>query len=146
MRQNISFRQERDNEYDRFAVCGLVKIPVKIELTIVGHITREISRYVWYAMEDDANIAGKMVNERYKPSPLFQDGLVISIKVFVQCYNINGIKILQEKVERVGYPPDGENYTDDSKEISKSLLGDDIEEEEDDVTSKREESGECGSG
>ena len=39
MGQNISFRQERDNEYDRFAVCGLIKIPGKIELTIV-----------WYAM------------------------------------------------------------------------------------------------
>ena len=48
--------------------------------------------------------------------------------VFVQWYNVNGIKILQEKVERVAYSPDGENYTDDSKEILKSLLGvDDIE-------------------
>ena len=44
VRQNILFRQERDNEYDRFDVCGLVKIPGKIELTIVGHISREISR------------------------------------------------------------------------------------------------------
>ena len=115
MEQNISFRQERDNESDRFAVCGLVKIPGKIELTIVGHIPREISQYVWYAMEEGANIAGKVVNGRYKPSPLFQGGLEIPIKVFVQWYNISGIKILQEQVERVGYPPDGENYTDDSK-------------------------------
>ena len=128
--QNISFRQERDNKYDRFAGCGLVKIPGKIELTIVGHIPREISRYVWYAMEEGANIggmeeganiAGKVVNGRYKPSPLLQGGLEIPIKVFVQWYNINGIKILQEKVERVGYPADEENYTDDSKEILKSL-------------------------
>ena len=154
MGQNISFKQERDNEYDRFAVCGLVKIPGKIELTIVGHIPREISRYVWYALEEGANIAGmegganiagmeeggniagKVVNGRYKPSPLFQGGLEIPIKVLVQWYN--GIKILQEQVERVGYPPDGENYMDDSKEILKSLLADDIEEEEDDVTSERE--------
>ena len=49
-------------------------------------------------------------------------------------------------IERVGYPTDGENYTVDSKEILKSLLGDDIEEEDDDVTSEREEAGECGSG
>ena len=97
-------------------------------------------------MEEGGHIAGKVVNERYKPSPLFQGGLEIPIKVFVQWYNINGIKILQEKVERVGYPPDGENYTDDSKEILKSLLGDnDIEEEEDDVASEREEAGERGS-
>ena len=68
------------------------------------------------------------------------------ITVHVQWYNINGIKIFQEKVERVGYPPDGEHYTDDSKEILKSLLGDNIEEEEDDVISEREEAGECGSG
>ena len=90
-------------------------------------------------------LQGKWSIGRYKPSPLFQDGFEIPIKAFVQCYNINGIKIFQEKVERVGYPPDGENYTDDSKEIS-SLLGDDIEEEEDDVTSERGEAGECGSG
>ena len=57
VRQNISFRQERANEYGRFAVCCLVKIPGKIELTVVGHIPREISRYVWYAMEEGANIA-----------------------------------------------------------------------------------------
>ena len=89
----------------------------------------------------------KVANERYKPSPLLQGGLEIPIKVFVQWYNINGIKILQEKVGRVEYPPDGENYTDDSKEILKSLLGDDdIEEEEDEVKSGREEVGECGSG
>ena len=84
MGQNISFKQERDNEYDRFAGWGLVKIPGKIELTIVGHIPREISRYVWYAMEEGGNItgmeegtniAGKVVNERYKPFPLFQGGL-----------------------------------------------------------------------
>ena len=62
-----------------------------------------------------------------KASPLFQGGLEISIKVFVQWYNINGIKILQEH----------ENYMHDSKEILKSLLGDDIEEEEDYVTSER---------
>ena len=62
------------------------------------------------------------------------------------CSVVNGIKILQEKVERVGYPPDGENYMDDSKEILKSLLGDDIEEEEDDVTSEREDARECDSG
>ena len=53
---------------------------------------------------------------------------------------------MHEKVERVGFPPDGGNYTDDSKEILKSLLDDNIEEEEDDVTSEREEAGECGSG
>ena len=88
-------------------------------------------------MEEGANIA-EVVKDRYKPSPLFQGGLEIPIKVFVQWYNINGIKIFQEKVEHVGYPPDGENYTDVSKEILKSLLGDNIEEEEDDVTSERE--------
>ena len=90
MGQNISFRQERDNEYDRFAVCGLVEISGKIKLIIVDHIPREISRYVWYAMEEGANIArmeeggniaGKVVNGRYKPSPLFQGGLEIPIKV-----------------------------------------------------------------
>ena len=86
VQQNISFRQERDHEYDRFAVCGLVKIPGKIELTIVGHIPQEISRYVWYAMEEGANIAGKVVKEHYKPSSLFQGGLEIPIKVFVQWY------------------------------------------------------------
>ena len=79
-----------------------------------------------------------MVNGCYKPSPLFKGGIEIPIKVFVQWYNINGITILQENVECVGYSPDGENYMDDSKEILKSLLGDDIEEEEDDVTSERE--------
>ena len=43
-------------------------------------------------MEEGANIAGKVVNGRYKLPPLFQGGLEIPVKVFVQCYNINGYR------------------------------------------------------
>ena len=50
---------------------------------MVGNIPRELSRYMWSALDSGTIISGKVISDKYKPSPLFEGGLEILIKVFV---------------------------------------------------------------
>ena len=49
--QVITFAREEKNPYDRFAISGSAKIPGKIGRVVVGHIPRELSGYMWYALD-----------------------------------------------------------------------------------------------
>jgi hypothetical protein len=91
--QIITFAQEKNNKYDRYAVSGSARIPGKIGRVVVGHIPRELSRYIWYALEDEAIVSGKVISEKYKSSPLFQGGLEIPIKVNVGWSNEKSMAI-----------------------------------------------------
>ena len=52
--QVIKLAREEKNPYDRFAISGLAKTPGKIGRVVVGHILRELSRYMWYALDSEA--------------------------------------------------------------------------------------------
>jgi len=130
--QVITFAREEKNPYDRFAISGSAKIPGKIGRVVVGHILRELSRYMWYALDSGAIISGKVISDKYKPSPLFQGGLEIPIKVFVSWSDEKSMTILKEKVKSVNYPCHMD-YVDDSKKILKDLLGESMEEDEEEA-------------
>ena len=49
LHQPLKFRVERNNAYDDFAVAGFTKLPGVFLPSIVGHVLRELSRYVWVA-------------------------------------------------------------------------------------------------
>ena len=80
--QVIAFAREETNPYDRFAISISAKTPGKIGRVVVGHIPRQVSRYMWYALDRGAITLGKVISDKQKPSPLFQGGLEIPIKVF----------------------------------------------------------------
>ena len=69
-----------------------------------------------------AIISGKAIPDKYKPSPLFQGGLEIPIKVFLCWSDEKSMTILKEKVKSVNYPCDVD-YVDNSKKILKDCLG-----------------------
>ena len=100
--------------------------PDKLAPNIIGHIPREISRQMWYAMAKGAGFTARAINTRLKRSPLIQGGVEILIMVNVEWDNADGIRTLKEKVESVNFPV-GEEYKDDSNEILKSIG---VEEEE----------------
>ena len=102
--QGITFAREEKNPYDRFTISGLAKIPGKIDRVVVGHIPSELSRYMWYALGSGAITSGKVILDKYKPSPFFQGGLEISIKVFVNWSDEISMTILNEKLKSVNYP------------------------------------------
>ena len=52
--QVIKLAREEKNPYNRFAISGLAKTPGKIGRVVVGHILRELSRYMWYALDSEA--------------------------------------------------------------------------------------------
>ena len=78
----IAFAREETNPYDRFAISISRKTPGKIGRVVVGHIPRQLSRYMWYALDRRIITLGKVISDKQKPSPLFQGGLGIPIKVF----------------------------------------------------------------
>ena len=60
--QVITFAREEKNPYDRFAISGSAKIPEKIGRVVVGHIPRELNRYMWYALDSGVIISGKVIS------------------------------------------------------------------------------------
>ena len=75
----ITFKQEFENPHDRFAVAGKAKLPAKFCTVTVGHVRREISRHVWYALKEGAEVSATVKAMSPKPSPLNQGGLEIMI-------------------------------------------------------------------
>ena len=71
----ITFAQEEKNPYDRFAISGSAKIPGKTGRVVVEHILRQLSKYMWYALDGGAIISRKVISDKYKPSNLFQERL-----------------------------------------------------------------------
>ena len=45
--EKITFKREHANLHDKFAVAGKVTMRGKFGLIVVGHVPREISRYIW---------------------------------------------------------------------------------------------------
>ena len=70
-------------------------LPGTLDLTIVGHIPRELSRYIWFALQLGAGITGKVKSDRHRPSPLLQGGLKIPVIVTVEWKDANKLSILK---------------------------------------------------
>ena len=69
--QVITFAREEKISYDRFTFSGSDKIPGKIGCAVVGHVLRELTRYMWYGLDSGAIIFGKVLSDKCKPSLLF---------------------------------------------------------------------------
>jgi len=46
LKQQLTFKQEKDNKHDRFAVAGETILPGTIFPSSVGHIPIELNRYI----------------------------------------------------------------------------------------------------
>ena len=107
--------------------------PAKLAPDIIGHIPREISRQLWYAMAKEADVTASVIDTRPKRSPLMQGEVEILIMVNVEWDNADGIRILKEKVESGNFPVgEDEEYKDDSNEILKSIGAEEEEESDSD--------------
>ena len=60
LKQQLAFKQEKDNKRDRFAVAGQTTLPGILLRSTVGHILIELSRYIWYALQRGADIRGEI--------------------------------------------------------------------------------------
>ena len=74
----LTFEQEHANPHDQFAVAGQTLLNGRRSIT-VGHVPREVSRYIWYALEYGAIITARVSDPTPKRSPLVQGGLEIPL-------------------------------------------------------------------
>ena len=139
LQEKITLKREHDNVHDRFAVSGLAALRGRLAPVVVGHIPRELSRYVLYALEKGAKFTGEVLTAKAKRSPLIQGGLEIPIKVNVQWTDSRNLAVLKQRTE-VSYPI-GTDYTDDSKSILAEIQDEaDVEIENCSSDSENEES------
>ena len=104
----------------------------KIGLVVVGHVPRELSRYIWFSIGAGAKSDADVHKEKPMASPLVQGGLEIPIKVSVAWNEPEILSILVAKVKEVEYPLTGE-YVDNSKNILQELGIEEDEDDDDDV-------------
>jgi len=127
VQEKIVLKREHNNIHDKFAVAGKVSMRGKIGLIVVGHVPRELSRFIWYSIQEGAKYDVEVHKKKHMASPLLQGGLEIPIKVSVTWDCPDKLSILVAKVKEVEYPMIGE-YIDNSKEILHEL-GVEIDEE-----------------
>ena len=42
---------------NKFAVCGKALLPGKIAPVVVGHVTKELSRHIWFPIQKGAKVS-----------------------------------------------------------------------------------------
>ena len=125
--QDVRFRREENIEKDRFAVGGFVRIPGRPGRVLVGHIPRELSRYVWHALLLGCQFNASVADTHYKPSPLIQGGLEIELTVKVWWNDERRCSILREHMLNYNFPEN--EYADESKSILEEIQTSVIEED-----------------
>ena len=118
--QHLTFKREHNNPEDKFAVAGQAALPGRLAPVTVGHIPREISRYMWYAIAHGADVTGKVDSPDPQRSPLLQGGLEIKVILTIiweNEENEENMMKLKAKLESVS----SEDYTDKSADILKDM-------------------------
>ena len=138
VKEKIALKREHNNEHDKFAVARRVTMRGRFGWIVVGHIPKELSRYVWYSIQEGVKYDVEVYKKKPMPSPLLQGGLEIPIKVSVTWDCLEKLSILVAKVKDVQYPITGE-YIDSSKDILHDL-GVENDEESDDGGSDGDDS------
>ena len=69
--------------HEKFAVSGKALLPGKVAPVVVGHVTKELSRHIWFAIQKGAKVSAVADKTKPKPSPLLQGGFEILIKMTV---------------------------------------------------------------
>ena len=130
----LTFQRELSNVHDQFAVAGQTDLHGRQAVT-VGHVPREISRFVWYALQHGALIRAKVTDPNPKRSPLVQGGLEIPLEWTISWDDFNKLEILRQKMINIAF----DSYTDESSQILRDMG---IAEDDDDQSNNSETDGE----
>ena len=115
--ERIIFQQERNNSHGQFAVCGQTSFPGRRHQVTVGHVPREITRHVWYAIGYGAYLSAEVQDPVPRRSPLEQGGLEILLELTVSLEDFEKLKGLRRKISSITF----HDYQDDSKGILKKM-------------------------
>ena len=79
----LSVEHEASNTYDQHAIALKKRLPGRITNSVVGHVPKELSRFVHFILLHGASATAKVVGTHHRRSPLVQGGLEIPIEVTV---------------------------------------------------------------
>ena len=133
--QLVTCKRERNNVHHCFAIAGMTKVQGTLAPSIIGHIPRELSRYIWFAIKRGATIQAKVISTKEKASTLKQGGLEVPICVEIVWGDTVSMEKLKTKVDSLDYKIDVD-YVDDSKDILKGILAEDMEESDEEIEAK----------
>ena len=77
----LAVRPEIGNSFDHYAIAAYKRCGATEQM--VGHLPREISRFMYFITFHGAQIVCKVINTHHRRSPLVQGGLEIPIEVTV---------------------------------------------------------------
>ena len=102
-----------------------------VKVNCFGHVPRELSRYAWLSIGEEAIFEAEVHKEKAMVSPLVQCGLEILIKALVTWDESEKLSILVTKVKEVEYLT-GE-HADELKNILEELGIEEDEDNDDDM-------------
>lgn len=128
----LTARPEIGNYFDRYAIAAYRQFGATER--IVGHLPRELSRYLYFIIFHGAHIVCKVINTHHRRSPLVQGGLEIPVEVIVSMdssdANKQALRRCQNWVElKYKEPIDGQ-FRDATAEILRMLQDSDESEDE----------------
>ena len=136
----LAARPEIGNSFDCYAIAAYKQCGATEQ--IVGHLPREISRFMYFIIFHGAQIACKVINTHHRRSPLVQGGLEIPIEVTVTMNssdaNKQALARCQNWVElKYKETVDG-HFEDATDEILRMLRDTDSDESEDESESSED--------
>ena len=69
--------------HDCYAIPAFKQQPGLLRMLVVGHLPQDISRFTRFIILYDAVVSAKVVDEKYRRSPLIQGGLEIPAQVSI---------------------------------------------------------------
>ena len=88
-----------DNHYDRYALACRKKLPGHLFESIVGHLSKESSRFTYFIILHGARVSVKVVSVHHRRSPLVQGGLEIPIKLTIEMEHTEKSQLSIKKYE-----------------------------------------------
>ena len=114
---------ERNNDHDRYAIAPTKRLPGCLSDSIVGHLPREISRYMRFLIWRRGNVKGTVVDSKYRRSALIQGGLEIPVTVCIEIDSTSKNVSVLERYKNYKEPNNG-NFDDCTKDILRDLFED----------------------
>ena len=79
------------SNHDRFAVAGQSLSQRRLAPVTVEHVPRELSRYIWHAIERGAICDATVLDPTLQPSPLLQGRLEVLLELRVKSNDVQNL-------------------------------------------------------
>ena len=90
--ESLFAQKERDQTAllnDPYSIAWMRKSKSKLTADVVGHVPREISRFMYYFLNRGGTISAVVNSGRYRPSPILNGGLEILLSITLKIDNEN---------------------------------------------------------